>query len=123
METSHTDKILEDSKIYLNQQIDLLKLNLVEEFSKWATSFYQKTMLHVLLLVALFFISFALAFYLGNLFGAIHLGFLCLSGIYFLLVLILYLGRKTFIKKPVRNFFIRYFIKKTNYGSNKNQQL
>lgn len=82
-------------KNHISDQIELVKLEGVEAIGKIAA---RLIFLLIMMLFAMFFImllSFAGAFYLGELYGKVN-GFLMVTGIYFLLIILFILFKKPF---------------------------
>jgi uncharacterized membrane protein YqjE len=60
---------------YVNARIDLAKLEAAENLSRFFASFVTKSVMLYFSLLALIFISFALAYFLGNILDSIFIGF------------------------------------------------
>lgn len=98
-------------KEYIADQIELVKLEGIEAVGKIAS---RLIFLLIMMLFVMFFtmlLSFAGAFYLGELYGKVN-GFLIVTGIYFLLIILFIL-----FKKPFQNMIINIAIA----ASSKNQ--
>ena len=61
----------------------------------------------VMLVFFIFFASLYVAYYLSDLIGINHIGFVLIGGFYLILAIIFYLSRKYLLERPVRNNIIR----------------
>lgn len=95
------EKILNDFKeriaAYAGLKFDLLKLNACERAAKISAALAHSILLLSLGLFVMLFIFFALGFFLGELTGRLSLGFLIVSLIYLIILIIVY-----YQKKPIR---------------------
>ena len=103
--------IFEEGKLYLKQRIDLTKLEATEKIVILASMFF--TFLTVLLLFIYFwlFLSFSLAIYLGSIWQNNALGFLAMSGIYLIFMVLLIVLRKKIITKPILKAVLKIIFK------------
>ena len=96
-------------KEYAESNFNLIRLHVVEQLSRLTSGIIVNVGVLYILFFGLIFLSMALAFFLGELFNSYGLGFLVVSGLYFLLALTFYLMRKALIEKPVIKSFIKLF--------------
>ena len=108
----HIKDVKKDFESYLEKRIDLFKLHLVEELSRFTAGFALKLGIMYLLLFVLLFISLAGALFLGELLGSYGWGFAIVAGFYLLLVLVFSFLRRTCIERPLIRTFIRMFFPK-----------
>jgi uncharacterized membrane protein YqjE len=106
---------------YVNTRIDLAKLEAVENLSRFFANFVTKSVMLYFGLLALFFLSFALAYFLGSLFESISLGFLLTGVLYIALMLIFYAMRQSIVEKPVVRSVVRLFFNNRNQKTNNEQ--
>jgi len=105
MENSHiadnVSEVIDSARKYIDANIDLLKLTLLERLSKVVSLIISTTL--VLLVASLFvlFFSFAAAIFFGHLLHSLESGFLIVSGIYLLLILLFWRLRKKLVINPV----------------------
>ena len=106
----------EDAKDVLNHASDyaetFYKLNLVrltKKVSDVASGVVNSVLIFFISLCVLLFISFAGAWWLGDVVESRALGFLLIAGFYLLLIFILILMRKNIISPFIRNTLIRKF--------------
>ncbi|TCO09207.1 phage holin family protein [Natronoflexus pectinivorans] len=108
----HLNDVKDEFEKYVDKRIDLLKLHIVEELSRFTAGFAVKMGILYLLFFALMFISIAGAYFLGHLLESVTLGFLFISGFYFLLAWMFYLLRRKLVEKPVIRSFVKLFFPK-----------
>lgn len=101
------DRLVDDTRSYIQTRTRLLKLQLVAKGSEMSGALVAQLTFVFLGLTISAFISVSLALFLGEYLGKMYLGFLCVAGIYLLLLAILYVNRDRWIKKPVSNAIIR----------------
>jgi len=104
---------------YVNARIDLFKLEAAENTARFFASFVTKSVILYFCLLALIFISFALAYFLGDVLASTSLGFLLTGTFYLILVFVFYALRGPIVEKPVIKSVMRLFFnsrtKKQNY--------
>lgn len=100
-----------DAKKYIETRYDLARLEATEKIVL-LTSFYI-TFFSILLLIVIFilFLSLSLAFYLGSLWNDVALGFLTVSGIYFILGTLFVVLRKKLITQPILKYMLQLMFK------------
>jgi hypothetical protein len=106
-ETSSLKTLLEQSHDYLETRIDLVKLKTIDKSSDVLSSAAAAV---AILLAALFFVlmlSIGTAIYIGTVLDNLYYGFFIMAGVYALVIIILYAGRKQWIKMPVYNSIIK----------------
>ena len=101
-----TTEIVKD---YLETELALLKVELVEKSSHVLAAIIARVALVVLLILPFFFGLFALAFYLADIFGSNAAGFGIVAGGIAVLYIIGIVARKFLIVNPLQNFFIDKF--------------
>lgn len=99
---------------YVNTRMDLFRLEMANNLAQLASGYITKLVLLYFLLLALFFMSLALGFYLGTVVDSTALGFFLTGCIYILLMLIFYMMRRQIVERPVIKAFIRLFFQKSN---------
>jgi Zn-dependent protease with chaperone function len=103
---------------YINGRIELLKLEAAENIARFFSSIATNAVILYFSLLALIFISFALAYFLGDLLQSVSLGFLLTGLFYFVLAAIFYSLRKQIVEKPVIKAVIKLFFNTRNKKNN-----
>jgi len=108
----HLNDVKDDFESYVDKRVDLLKLHLVEEISKFTAGFAVKLGVLYLLFFFLAFASLAGAFFLGEILKSVSQGFIIIAGVYLLLAIIFFLMRRILVQKPIIKAFINIFFPK-----------
>jgi hypothetical protein len=99
---------LSDSvKEYVLLNYDIVKLEITRKSSEIGSSIFSALMLGIALFLFAFALSMGVGFYLSALLGDTFSGFGIIAGFYLLISIILLIGRKKLIEKPLRNKIIR----------------
>ena len=104
---SSTGETVEFAKQYIQQQIDYMRLDTAERIAKTTSSLITIGIIAVTILVFFIFLSIAFGFYLGALLNSYAVSFLIVAGLYFLLVVILIVFKKSIITNPVSSLIIK----------------
>src|SRR4051812_33117754 len=99
------------SRDYLETKIELAKLKAIDKSSDILSGLVFSIVKIVMILFLTIFVSIGLAVYLGALLGEYYYGFLIVAGIYALVMLIIYVQRKKWIKDPIENGLIDKILK------------
>ncbi len=96
---------------YVNTKVASVKLGAAAKSSKVLSNFFARIIVACIFLLFLVFASIAAAFALSAWIGKMYAGFLIISGIYFLLGIIVWKGREKFLRIPIMNGMIRQLFK------------
>ncbi len=112
----------DDFQNYLEARLDMMRLNLAENFSKMISGFIIKTVVLVIFLFAMLFISFAVAGWLNSELNYPGIGFIIVAGFYLLSILVFWLLRHKLIEKPIIQTMIEiFFPPEHNFESEENE--
>lgn len=104
-------KLIQEIKEYLDLKYDIARLDITEKIVVLFSVFYS-FMIFIILVPGIFmFLSFALAYYLGLVFGGYHWGFMIVGGLYFILAIIFLIFRKRLITRPLVKFLSKMILK------------
>jgi hypothetical protein len=106
-ENTPLEDIGDKLKTYVDTRFELVTLKGAEKISNIGSSIGMALSVGLLFVFFLLFISIAGGFYLSMLLESYTYGFLVLSGIYLLVMIIVYLGRDSMLINPIRNILIR----------------
>ena len=102
-------RLIEHLRHYIELQIDFLKFNVVEKIVRLLATFAVISILFVLLVLALFYLSFSAVYFLEP-----YTGTACAFGImalfFFLLVVLVIFKRKSWIERPILRFLANLFL-------------
>lgn len=99
--------ITDNIKDYAETRYELLTLKTADKVSKIGSSLGMALVLALLTVFFLMFLSIALGIYLSIQLDSYIYGFLTLSAIYLILLILFYAVRKSVIINPIRNLLIR----------------
>ncbi|MCX2431834.1 MULTISPECIES: phage holin family protein [unclassified Pedobacter] len=106
------EDIFDDAKGYLEARVEYTRLYLVEKVSKIFADLVTNTVVIVCFILAFLFGSVTLALFLSSVLNSYAGGFGCVSLIYILLAVVVYLTKDKYIEKAIINIAIsKYFNK------------
>lgn len=97
-------QLVEAVKDYIGLQKDILQLNAVTKTAHVLTLLLLAIVLSFFLLLIIIFLSFAAAFALATIIPT-AMAFLTLAGVYFVLLLLVYANRVSWIQRPLIKLF------------------
>lgn len=87
---------------YIEQRLDLLRLEAAEKSSQFIASFITLIVVILLFIILIAMLSVTAALFIGKALGGDYaMGFLIMSGIYLLVAVLIYLFRHALITNPV----------------------
>ena len=105
-------KLLLEFKKYLELQKEFVKLDATEKMTVILSAILIVTVLLLLGSIVLLFLTFALAYYLGDVLGSLSLGFGLISAFILLLTVIFYLNRNRMVIQPMARFMTKLIFTK-----------
>ena len=114
-EEKYTDnfrKLLQETKQYLNLQKEYALMDTADKLTVILSTVAIAAVCFVLGAMILFFLTFALAYWIGNLTGNLSLGFISIAVFLVLVLLITYSKRNAWIIQPLARMMIRLFVNK-----------
>ena len=105
-------KLLLEFKKYLELQKEVVKLDATEKMTVILSAILIVTVLLLLGSIVLLFLTFALAYYLGDVLGSLSLGFGLISAFILLLTVIFYLNRNRMVIQPMARFMTKLILTK-----------
>lgn len=105
------EELANQTKEYINLRVDMLKLKTAEKSSGIIAAFIAITVVAMIFLVFLLFISIALAYQLSAWLNWLPGGFLIVGGIYLVAGIIIWVGREKLIRMPVMNQILAQLFK------------
>lgn len=105
-------KLLLEFKKYLELQKEFVKLDATEKMTVILSAILIVTVLLLLGSIVLLFLTFALAYYLGDVLGSLSLGFGLISAFILLLTVIFYLNRNRMVIHPMARFMTKLILTK-----------
>lgn len=112
MESSiNIDGLFEKTSDYLENRVELLKLQAVDSSSELVSSISSKLILGVIAIFFLVLLNIGLAVWIGDALGKVFYGFFIMAGFYLLIGLIFYAFRDKWLKEPIGNYIVRHLLK------------
>ncbi len=106
-EPTSVEGLSDNLKRYINTNYELLKLETTEKTSVIGSSTISILLVGLAGITFILFLSICAGYYFSTLVGETYLGFAIVAGFYFLLTILLLLGRKKLITTPLRDKIIR----------------
>ena len=100
-EISKLEELSDGLKNYLKTSVSILKLELISKVSTSGSAVVSWLVVAVSVVLFVFSISIGLGFYLSALLGDTYSGFAIVAAFYLLLTLVLGVGRRRMIEKPL----------------------
>ena len=104
------EELWAELKKYLTLQIDYAKLTTVEKLLVLLSAIAMVAVMLILGACVLFYLSFAVVFMLSDAIGSTWGAYLIVSGIFLVLMLVVYALRQKLILDPVSRFLTRLFL-------------
>ncbi len=106
------EEITDSLKQYVNTNFEIIKLEATERTSVIGSSFASGLIVGLTAFLFIFSLSIGLGFYLSSLLGDSYSGFLIIAAFYFILAIVMLIGRKKFIESPLRDKIIQKLLEK-----------
>lgn len=101
-----TEALAEDFKEYLSTRIALIKLETLDKSSDIGADVVSRVIISTAAIFSLLFVSLWLSLYLSTVLNIPYIGFLLVGAFYAFVFLVLLIGRKSMLEKPIRNTII-----------------
>lgn len=114
-EEKYTDnfrKLLQEIKHYISLQKEYALMDTADKLTVILSTVAIAAVCFVLCAMILFFLTFALAYWIGDLTGSLSLGFICVSVFLALILLIAFANRNAWIIQPLARMMVRLFVNK-----------
>lgn len=115
--TSELDELKKELEEYVQIRIDLIKLHIAGEMSRFFSSFMTKTVMFYLFFFVFMFFSIAAGLVLGSWLNSYALGFVAMGSLFLLAALIFWFLRKKLIERHVVQRFIELMFPKFDEDS------
>jgi len=109
---NEASEISEEVESYVQNKINLTKLQIAEDISRLFSSTAIIVVLSYFSFFTLLMLSLAGGHFLSSILGSTELGFLIIAAIYALLALVFFLMRKKVVQKPIIKSITRMFFQK-----------
>lgn len=122
-EEKYTDnfrKLLQETKHYLNLQKEYALMDTADKLTVILSTVAISAICFVLCAMILFFLTFALAYWIGNLTGNLSLGFISISALLAIILLIAFKKRNAWVVQPLARMMVRLFVTKEETNNEQN---
>ncbi len=110
-EQNKFEELSDSVKTYLNTSYELTVLKATEKAANVGAETVSTILVVKIFSLAVLILTFAAAFYISDVMDKTYIGFLIVGGAYFIIALILVIGRNSILKKPLRNVIIKALFK------------
>jgi ABC-type glycerol-3-phosphate transport system permease component len=104
------EELTDHLKDYVQTNIDIVKLEASGRLASLSTWIISSVIIGFCAALFVIFISIGAGFYLSFLLGDSFTGFFIVAGIYLLIVLILFFGKKKLMQQPIRDAIVNVLI-------------
>jgi hypothetical protein len=98
---------------YVQNRIHLIKLQAAEKTSKVASGMFSGLLIAVISFFIILFLSIMAAWYFAAVTGSVYIGFGIISAFYIILLVLIFVLKKSVLDKMVSNSIINIFFEKT----------
>ncbi len=105
-------------KKYIELQKEYIKLDTAEKLTVIISATISISIMLILGAMVLFFLSFAIAWYLSDILNSMPLGFGIIAVFCLILCIIFYYKRETWVFQPTARLMVKLFIKKDEHDNN-----
>jgi len=106
-ETVTVKELIDRSILYIETNVELIKLKLINKGSSVVSAFLAYIIIAVFVLMLIAMVSIGAAIWLGKLLGEVYYGFFIIGGFFLLLILIIYGLREKWLKIPITNSLLK----------------
>ncbi|MEX2597848.1 MAG: hypothetical protein WEC59_13065 [Salibacteraceae bacterium] len=108
--STHFKALVGSVEAYAKTKLELVKLQTIEVSTRVVTEVVVRLIVYATVLLLILFLNFSIAFYLGDLFGKMYLGFACISGFYLIAAITLHFFLLKWIKVPLSGMIITHLL-------------
>jgi len=109
--TNLIDELIEKTVDYGRYSLELAKLKALDKTSDTISAFLAHSVVVVVLVAFMLFLSLGLAIWAGKILGEIYFGFLAVAGFYCVAAILIYFFMLKWIKKCIGNTIIKQVLK------------
>jgi len=108
---SNIESLFSKAGDYLETRVELFRLKTIDKTAEVVSSVATQAVLLMIMTFFLLLLSVGAAFWVGDLLGKTYYGFFAVAGFYLITGLIIFAGRRKWLKEPVSNLIIRKALK------------
>ena len=111
-ENRHTiESLLGEATEFGKTSFELMKLKMLDKTSDFASACISRSIVYLLLLTFVLFLSIGASFWLGDVLGKLYYGFFAVAGFYGLVMFVLRVFMFNWLKRVMGNYFIKKILK------------
>ena len=110
--TDNFRRLLEEAKRYLSLQKEYALMDTADKLTVILSTVAIAAVCIILGAMILFFLTFALAYWIGNITGNLSIGFISIAAFLLLMLFIVYQKRNAWIIQPLARMMVRLFVNK-----------
>jgi cytochrome c biogenesis protein CcdA len=99
---------------YISTRLLLVKVEAVEKLTDALSVVFKRIILFIIAGLVFFFASIAAALWIGDIYNSYTIGFFAIAGVYLLILIIMFIFRKQFLEKNIKNDIIRTVFQNSN---------
>jgi hypothetical protein len=107
-EQDKVEELTENLNKYVKTNLDLIKCQATERSCDIGSKLIVNLILLLVTVLLVLFSSLGISFYLSEYYGNSSIGFIIVAGFYLIIGLILLMGKKSLIERPLRDKMIRH---------------
>lgn len=106
------NQLIIDSKKYLDNRLELVKLEFAEKLSALLCSFFSIMIVGFMISIFAIFLGISLVLFFSSVFNSLALAYLTVGFLYLIIGLFLFAKRETLFRRPLMNYILSHFLKK-----------
>ena len=106
-ETSSIESLWDKARNYIETRIDLLRLKAIDKASSVVAAIITQIVLIIVLTLFVIMLNIGVALWIGSIIGSSYCGFFIVAAFYAITGLVLFLGRKKWLKGPISSMMIK----------------
>ena len=117
IDSNKIERLADDVQLYVDTKVELIRLESIEKSALVLAGVLRRIVIASIAAVSVLFISIALSLYLSGRMGNNYSGFVIVSFMYFLILLILLSDHKRFLEIPFLNKIIGIILRNGRIGT------
>ncbi|MCG2610007.1 hypothetical protein LZZ90_00630 [Flavobacterium sp. SM15] len=109
--TTAVEKLIENTETYIKTTVELYHYNIIYKSADIVSALAIKLVVIIAVALFSFLINTGIALWIGEQLNRTYYGFFIVATFYLLALILIYVFRKNWIKKPVSNFIINQLLK------------
>ncbi|MBQ0074760.1 MAG: phage holin family protein [Prevotella sp.] len=103
---------VEEAKEWLSLKKEYGKLDMIDKIVRIFTALALVFIFTIIIFLVFIYLSFAMAYFIGDVIGSMPIAFCCVSAFYVLILFLFYANRHAWIEKPMIKFLVSILLEK-----------